>query len=262
MVNGVTVLAPESDTTGGGFDPEQFAVLFDLEASNFWFRARNELIIWALHRYFPHARRMLELGCGTGFVAAGVEREFPEMTIVASELFSRGAAFARRRLQRADVVQMDGRRLLFSSEFDVAGAFDVIEHVTQDEAVLAELHKALRPGGGLILSVPQHPWLWSELDVYAQHQRRYSRGELSTKLRRAGFEILRCTSFMSLLLPAMFASRLRMAKADQLDPTAEFRLSRAANAALGTIMSAERLLIRTGLSLPFGGSLLAVARRT
>lgn len=261
MADGVAVLAPDADAAGTGFDPDQFAVLFDLEAGNFWFRARNELICWALRRYFPDGRRMLELGCGTGFVAAGIERRFPDMQIVASELFSRGAALARRRLQRAEVVQMDGRRLLFESEFDVAGAFDVIEHVAEDEAVLAELRKALRPGGGLLLTVPQHPRLWSALDAYSQHQRRYSRADLFTKLGRAGFRILRCTSFMSLLLPAMLASRRRMTQPETLDPMAEFRLSRFANAALGTVMGVERWIIRAGVSLPVGGSLLAVAQK-
>jgi SAM-dependent methyltransferase len=262
MVDGVAVLAPEADAAGTGFDPEQFAVLFDLEAGNFWFQARNELIAWALRRYFPEARRMLELGCGTGFVAAGIESKFPGMQIVASELFSRGAALARRRLRRAEVVQMDGRSALFESEFDVAGAFDVIEHVAEDEAVLGELRKTLRPGGGLMLTVPQHPWLWTALDNYSQHHRRYSRADLASKLDRAGFKILRCTSFMSLLLPAMLVSRLRMAQAEKLDPMAEFRLSKSANAALGAIMAAERWLIRAGLSLPAGGSLLAVAQKT
>jgi len=262
VVDGVAVLAPQSEAAGTGFDPEQFAVLFDLEAGNFWFRARNELIAWALRRYFPDARRMLELGCGTGFVAAGIESRFPDMQIVASELFSRGAALARRRLRRAEVVQMDGRNVFFESEFDVAGAFDVIEHVAEDEAVLGELHKSLRPGGGLLLTVPQHPWLWSALDAYSQHQRRYSRAELAAKLRRAGFRILRCTSFMSLLLPAMLVSRRRMAaQPEKLDPMAEFRLSRTANAALGAVMDAERWLIQAGVSWPVGGSLLAVAQR-
>jgi len=37
-----------------------------VEWRHFWFAARNELIAWALSRFFPEARSFLEVGCGTG----------------------------------------------------------------------------------------------------------------------------------------------------------------------------------------------------
>jgi 2-polyprenyl-3-methyl-5-hydroxy-6-metoxy-1,4-benzoquinol methylase len=87
---------------------------------------------------------------------------------------------------------------------------DVLEHVKEDERVIGQIHGALKPGGGAIIAVPQHPWLWSPADEAACHQRRYIRNELERKLQNAGFEILRSTSFNALLLPAMFASRIVM----------------------------------------------------
>ena len=262
VADGIPVLAPAAEAAGGGFDPAQFQVLFDLEAGNFWFRARNALIVWAMAKYFPHARSMLELGCGTGFVSHAIEENFPDVALVASELFSSGAALAKRRLRNAEVVQMDGRNIPFEGEFDVAGAFDVIEHLAEDETVLGQLHKSLRPGGGLLVTVPQHQWLWSNLDAFSHHQRRYVKSELVRKVRHAGFSVLRCTSFMTLLLPAMLVSRLRLRNAPVDDPSAEFRISRWANAALGLAMGIERAAIRAGLPLPLGGSLLMVAQRT
>ena len=258
---GIPLLAPDAEGADRAFDPGQFAVLFDLEGGNFWFRSRNALIKWALGTYFPRARSMLELGCGTGFVASGIERDFPELALVASELYSSGAEFAKCRMQRAEVVQMDGRRITFQDEFDVAGAFDVIEHIEEDEQVLAQLHKCLRAHGGLLITVPQHRWLWSGVDAFAHHQRRYMRRELVGKVGRAGFRVRRCTSFVSLLLPAIFLSRLRVKDSQRVDPLAEFRLPQAANAALELIMRFERLMIRAGLSFPAGGSLLLVAEK-
>ena len=58
--------ALELAQSGAGFPPEAFAELADLEANNFWFRARNRLIAWGLRRHFPHMRRHLKIGCGTG----------------------------------------------------------------------------------------------------------------------------------------------------------------------------------------------------
>lgn len=72
------------------------------------------------------------------------------------------------------------------------------------------------------------------------------------------------TSFVSLLLPLMLASRARMRlrRADQvLDAMDELRTSPAANAVLGSVMWLERLLIRRSVSWPAGGSLLVVARK-
>ena len=50
-------------------------------------------------------------------------------------------------------------------------AFDVIEHIDEDEMVLTQMYKALQPNGGMILTVPQHPFLWSNQDEFACHVR-------------------------------------------------------------------------------------------
>ena len=102
----------------------------------------------------------------------------------------------------AELLEVDARRLPFEAEFDVVGAFDVLEHIEEDERALIEMHAALRPGGGLVVTVPQHPALWSAVDEYSRHVRRYRRSELLTKLRDSGFEVIHWTSFVSLLLPA------------------------------------------------------------
>ena len=70
----------------------------------------------------------------------------------------------------------------FRNEFDVIGAFDVLEHIADDELVLSQMHQAVRKGGGIILTVPQHSFLWSEIDEYSRHVRRYSVSELKLKL--------------------------------------------------------------------------------
>jgi hypothetical protein len=78
----------------------------------------------------------------------------------------------------------------------------------------------------------------------------------------AGFDIVRTTSSVSLLLPLVALSRLRHRQvSDDYDPFRELSLPRRANRALGAVMSAERGLIKTGISLPLGSSLLAVAKR-
>jgi SAM-dependent methyltransferase len=262
MLAGFPAFAPELAQAGSGYDASNFAELAELESRNFWFVARNRLITWALGRYFPGARRLLEAGCGTGFVLSGIAAAVPALEITGSEVAAAGLAVAARRVPAARLVQMDARRIPFVEEFDVACAFDVIEHIEDDGAVLSALRRAVTPGGGLLLTVPQHPFLWSEFDVRARHVRRYRAAELRAKVAGAGWEVVRMTSFVTLLLPLMMASRLAGRKARaEYDPLAELKISPGLNWGLEKLLGIERQLIRAGLSLPAGGSLLVVARR-
>ncbi len=238
-----------------GFKPEFFARLASLEGDNFWFRARNRLIQWAIQTYFPNVENLFEIGCGTGFVLAGLHQTRPELRLVGSELFSEGLVFTKLRLPEVELFQMDARHIPFENEFDVVGAFDVLEHIAEDEQVLSEMFRATRPGGGILLTVPQHPFLWSKSDEHALHQRRYRRKELERKVKLAGFQPRRITSFVSLLLPLMILAR----RSKECDPWAEFQISRPLNFVLEKLLAVERGLIRTGLSFPVGGSLLVAA---
>jgi len=172
-----------------------------------------------------------------------------------------GLEAARRRMPDVELLQMDARRIPFESEFDVIGAFDVLEHVEEDREVLAEIRRAVRPDGGLVVTVPQHPWLWSASDEFGHHRRRYTRRELLAKVAAAGFEVVLVTSFMTLLLPLMAASRLAdRGKGADWDPDSEVRLGARADALLERAMNAEASMLRRGVSLPAGGSLLLAGR--
>ena len=261
-VDGFPAYAPELAAGGGGFKASYFADLARLEERNFWFRARNALIVWAIKKYCPNFRSFLEIGCGTGYVLAGIAEAFPEVSFEGSEVFAAGLTFAAARVPAARFIQMDARRIPYRDEFDAIGAFDVLEHIEEDDVVLAEACAALKPGGVLLLTVPQHDWLWSPADDYACHVRRYAAGDIHAKLRSAGFEILRSTSFVSLLLPAMLLSRVRTRSSDApMDPTAELKLPDGLNTLLYKVMMWEVGLIRTGVNMPVGGSRLVVARR-
>ena len=244
-----------------GYDATLYEAIARAEPESFWFRARNRLIVSAVRRHFPDARGLLEVGCGTGFVLSGLRQAFPGLRLVGSELFEEGLEIARRRLPDVELVRLDALEMPFANEFDVVGAFDVLEHVDEDEPALAGMRRALRPAGGLVLLVPQHPRLWSEMDAVARHVRRYTRRGLVAKVERAGFEVVEASSFVAALLPAMIVSRaVRRALRRPYDPIAELRPG-ALNGVFERVLDGERRLIERGVSLPAGGSLLLVARR-
>jgi len=250
------------DDGGDEYPDELFPVLAKLEDESFWFRSRNRLIKWALERYGNAPRSFLEVGCGTGYVLAGMRSAFPTLQLTGVELFFAGLPFARARVSDAELLQADAASLPFRDEFAAAGAFDVLEHIPDDDAALAGISEAIQPGGLLLVTVPQHPWLWSAPDEVAGHKRRYTRRELATKVERAGFEVLKLTSFVSLLLPAMAVSR-RMRRGDHrdYDIASEFRTTQSINRLLERIMVAELSAIRRGVTFPVGGSLFVAATR-
>jgi SAM-dependent methyltransferase len=259
---GIPTFAPELADTVSGFDPASFGRLARWEADYFWFVARNELIVGLANKFFPDARRFLEVGCGNGAVLREVAKSRPWERLVGSELHPSALAYARRRLPpQVEFVQMDARNIPAVDVFDLTGAFDVIEHVADDEGVLRGLREATQTGGGTIIAVPQHPWLWSPADDLVHHQRRYRRGELERKLRRNGFEVLFSSSFTALLLPLMVASRWS-SRGNERDEGVfrEFKLNRHLNNAFMAVLRAEVRMTLAGWRWPAGGSRIVVAR--
>ena len=239
---------------------DAFAYFAKAEDQHWWFRSRNQIIIWILKSRAARLHSFLEVGCGTGYVINGIARVFPWLKLEASEYFEDGLAFAKQRLSGCSFRQLDARAMIETETYDCIGSFDVIEHIDADQVVLANFYRALRPGGVLLLTVPQHPWLWSATDDYAHHLRRYTRNDLGSKVLRAGFQIEYCSSFVSLLLPVMALQRLS-SRTCKYDPDSEFKINPLLNQLLFLIMQFELAVMKFGLRFPVGGSLLLLARK-
>lgn len=245
-----------------GFNADHFGRLAEVEDRSFWFRARNRLIVQLASEISKEGDQMLEVGCGTGYVLRALARECG-LRMTGSDLYGEGLEYARRRVREADFLELDARELPYEQSFDLVGAFDVLEHIDDDIGVLRGLYRALRPGGFLLLTVPQHPWLWSAADVHACHVRRYRRKELMDRVTTAGFVPVRSTSFVAFLLPLMALSRWRerfssrsyeMLMSDLVPPPP-------VNWLFEQMLAFEQVLIGLGLNLPAGGTLAVVARR-
>jgi len=80
-------------------------------------------------------------------------------------------------------------------QFDLVAAFDVIEHVSDDQRAFAELSRVLKDGGRLIISVPLHAHLWTDFDDCVGHARRYDPAELLALLRQNHLVVERSAGF-------------------------------------------------------------------
>ena len=217
------------------------------------------MVVWALRTHFPHASSILEIGCGVGGMLARIHDALPSAKVAGTDIYTAALPYAEKRVPEASLLQMDATAIPFDAEFDVVAACDVLEHIERDELALAEMHRAVAPGGGIILTVPQDPRLWSVWDELSHHHRRYAREELVRKVRAAGFDVRRVLSLFSLLYPVTRIQRRRAGTA--YTPSDELRLAAPLNFVLGGVMDFERMLLRAGIDFPWGGSLLLVAVR-
>ena len=105
-----------------------FEGLYELEANNFWFRARNELIIWPFRNILPMPRNFWKsVAVNRPCLKRCAKSLSRHATVRQRDLLQGPESFARQRIPDATFIQMDARRVPYAEEFDLIGAFDVIE---------------------------------------------------------------------------------------------------------------------------------------
>lgn len=269
IINDIKCYAPELALENFDYPAEVFKILYEVEDTNFWFVSRNQIIQLLFEKYLGASNNtVLEIGCGTGFVLKGLQNQFPNYQLKGSEIHLEGIKFAKERLPKVDFIQLDATKTPFENEFNAIGSFDVLEHIEDDVKVIQEVHKALQTNGLFFVSVPQHQWMWSINDYIAFHKRRYSRNEMTKKLTKNGFQIIYSSSFVFMLFPFMYVSRFfkkkkveKITKEIILKEMNELKLNPIINFVFGIFMKIDVLLIKLGISLPFGGSLITVAKK-
>jgi SAM-dependent methyltransferase len=267
VVEGIKCFSPEVARSYADYPDSGFDLTDKGGNSSFWVRSRNRLFKSIVYDNLVSTgkTKFLEIGCGTGgFIQQIVENENLEIT--GSEIYLKGLLYAQKYLPNVDFIQFDVTQGVIGEEFDLIVAFDVIEHIEDDVAALSNINKMLPKGGSLIMTVPQHMFLWSKLDDILKHKRRYSRRELVTKLQENGFDINYSTSFLFILFPFMLISRMfdkgrDQAQSDEAALEKRVKFSKGLNWIFDHLMRIDEALIRLGISLPFGGTLVVVARK-
>lgn len=270
----MSCVAPETGPTPAaagprpGYDPALFARVRRAENRHFWFRHRNEVIarvVRRLRRHWSAESRVLEVGCGTGNTLRVLEQHARPARVIGLDLYDEGLDYARRSVG-CELVRGDLRDIPVPGAFDLIAAFDVVEHLDDDRAVLAGFRRRLVPGGRVLLTVPALMSLWSYFDEAACHRRRYTAATLRGTLAAAGFRVETLTYFMAPLVPVVWAARRaaaargRVRKADAAAMAAdEFRVVPGVNLAFRAVLAVERAALAVGFRPPVGSSLLAVA---
>ncbi|MEO6613342.1 MAG: methyltransferase domain-containing protein [Chitinophagaceae bacterium] len=179
---------------------------YDLEETSFWFKHRNRIIETLINK-FPFKGNFADIGGGNGYQIQYLKEKFPDKTFYLIEPNYAGCLNARKR--GIDEVYSVGFSdfPFIGKNVDGVGLFDVIEHIEDDVAFLSGLRTYLPTGSILYLTTPAFGSLWSDVDDYSGHFRRYTRKTIGKVMMDAGWTVDFTSYFFSYLPPLVWTLR-------------------------------------------------------
>lgn len=242
-------------------EADEYRKLAEVEEAMWYFRALHAHVERELDTAFLEKKAtVLDAGCGTGGLIRRLAPRRPAWRWTGVDIEPVACALAKERTAAEKIIEGSVTALPFADEsFDAVVSADVLYHVDDDAAALREFFRVLRPGGVAVINVAAYRWLWSYHDVAVHSRRRYSRGETLAKIRAAGFGEARATYWNTLPFPLVVARR-KLFRAPR-DGSDVHLFPAPVEVAFNAAMALERVWLRGGGRLPFGSSVLAVARK-
>ncbi|HUN79543.1 MAG TPA: class I SAM-dependent methyltransferase [Solirubrobacteraceae bacterium] len=208
----------------------------------------------------PSEPVLLDIGCSTGHLLEDLRAGAPQATLIGLDLVTSGLRKAHAHVPQARLLQADACALpLRGGTVDVVVSANLLEHVPDDVAALAEIRRVLRPGGRAVLVVPLGPHNYDYYDSFLHHERRYARGELAAKARGVGLRPLRDHALGALVYPAFWAVKQRNRRrydelrGEPLRRRVARDIARTNDSRLGQLACRlEERLLAHGVELPFG----------
>lgn len=262
--NNITVFNPEIQNHNEDYDSDYLDFIYKYEKKHFWFTHRNKIIARVFGRYVNKNSQIIEIGAGTGAVARSLlAAGYKNMAV--GEMHMNGLKYAKT-YGIKDLYQFDLLDAPFEKHFDIVCMFDVLEHIENDDLAIENACRILKDGGHIILTVPAHHRLWSNIDFNLGHKRRYSKKMLKKLLTANGFEVLYASYLFSLILPLLYVRTLLNKKIKptgnkQIIKNSGLKIHGFSNSVLSALCKAE-FFLSSFLSFGAGGSLIIVAKKT
>ncbi len=251
--HGVWDISPEFKPSG--FPLSRCKHLNELEKTHFWFKPRAQLLSKLIKSVCKNpGKKVLEMGTGTGSFFDSFEHNYKVTGIDGHIDFLN---FAKQKNPKNQYLHCDLSSIpINDNEFDIVVAMDVLEHVEADK-LLKEAHRLTKPDGSLLISVPAFQFLWSQVDVQAGHNLRYTLKTLKKALAKSGWKLKHHTYYQFFLFPVIYLSRKLHAKKT---PKTEHKPPKWVNR-LFLIINQLEVKFFSSRKLPFGSSLIAIVKK-
>jgi SAM-dependent methyltransferase len=239
---------------------------FEAEQRHFWFRGFKRFVAPLLDEATAGRSkpRLLDAGAGTGANLSFLQQYGIAFGL---ELFSSGIRFGHER-GLARLIQGSVTHLPFAdATFDVVLSFDVLYclQAPAEQAAMQEMFRVLRPGGFVVINVAALEILKGDHSALGGEVRRYTRRELGGKLERYGFHVERLTYTNASLFPITVTvrvlQRLRGVKADGGNKGDFYVPPAPINALFSGALALESKIVKAGIDMPVGSSLLCLAKK-
>jgi 2-polyprenyl-3-methyl-5-hydroxy-6-metoxy-1,4-benzoquinol methylase len=240
---------------------------YEIEKDSFWFNHRNNCIIEAVKIHSPN-EIFFDIGGGNGFVAKGLNENNIQSVLIEPGI--EGALNAKRRGLKDIICATFQDAGIKKNSCNAIGLFDVVEHIEDDQLFLKSINSILAKEGLVYITVPAYNILWSKEDTDAGHYKRYSIQNMSSVLKKAGFEIVYSTYIFSILPIPVFLfrtipSKLKLNKNSNdvnKHKNAHSQKKGILTALLDKIWDIELTYIKRKRKIPIGGSCFVIARKT
>jgi SAM-dependent methyltransferase len=232
----------------------------DSENKGFWAQARLVAIKKAMSS--NRASQIVEVGAGGGAVCVALAHD--NFTVFAIEPHWNGA----NAIANSGVPVLVGflNEANFPDEcIPNYGTFDVLEHLTEPDEMLREMHRTLKADGRLYLTVPVGQWLWGSLDETLGHQRRFSKRSMRQLLERNGFVPEQEEYLFLSLVPIAWLTRalpykFRRGRRSAGEISSQLSPNKFVDSLSAFILKIEAKISRL-IPLPYGLTLMIVAKK-
>ena len=243
-------------------DKDYYIEYYTLEREHWWFVVRGKIIMQRLAKELPTNRplKILNVGVATGHTTELLS-QFGEVTSLEYDKECRDFTMERMGI---DIVHGSILELPFEdNQFDLVCAFDVIEHIEDDQLGVNEMKRVCKSGGHVCVTVPAFMSIWSHHDVVNHHFRRYLKKEVVNLFEEPGGKIRYKNYFNSLLFTPIWAfrklSRLKPRKDTEENAGSDFSVTSIhslPNKIAGLIFNIERAMLNMGIKFPVGVSVM------
>jgi SAM-dependent methyltransferase len=240
-------------------DPSHLQELIDLEETYWWHLAKRQLVASLLVRMIPPPGRLIEGGIGS----AGNLMAFAKLGYDVSGLDILPAAVDHARQRGLEQVWQHDLSQPWPQDDQSARVvvlLDVLEHMADPQQVLQHARAVLRPGGGIVVTVPAYGWLYSQWDRALGHYRRYTADQLVKLAAAASLRVSWLSYWNSFSLPAAMVVRTFQRLVPREQKPDFPRISPVINRLLLTMAAWERWYLRKGRA-PLGLSLVGVLQK-
>jgi SAM-dependent methyltransferase len=248
-------------------DRAEYQRMHAVEDRMWWYRGLRRLAASELARALGHSAGqgpalqgpVLDAGCGTGGMLALLGPAIAGRPTVGLEFDTVAAGLAAAKSGRPVAAGSVNEMPLGDGVLAGYLSLDVLCHGgVEPERAVQEARRCLKPGAVALFNLPAYGWLLSAHDRRVHNVRRFTRGQARALLAGHGFRVVKSSYWNTLLFPLMLLHRLT----ERDDAASDVRdFPRWLDALFSAALAIERAAIAAGLSLPFGGSLMIVARR-